>query len=259
MAEPIVVAQVSDLHVGIFAADPEREARHREQLARGLAQVAATVPEPALVLATGDLVDHGAEEEVAVLLGLLEAVPSPLVLLPGNHDDREVLARAVGKEAPPAPGLSPFDVAVDLGPLRVVGLDSLDPGKPSGRLLPAQLDWLDAQLGVDDRPTIVAVHHPPVPIGHAAMDGMALVEPERLAAVLARHPHVALVVCGHVHRTTFGRLGAVPVVTAPSLAYQLAPDLDGTLGFDDTSEPAAYALHRWHPAQGLTTHVVGVT
>jgi len=247
----VLIAQISDLHVGIVAGDGALEARHRERLTRAVARVAADVSGLALLVASGDLVDHGAEEEYAFLLELLDSFPAPCLLLPGNHDDAATLATVLGRD-------SGFDQVADLGALRVVALDSSHPGIPSGRLAPAQLAWLDARLAEDDRPTVLALHHPPLALGNPGMDAMALEEPAALGAVLDRHPHVARIVCGHVHRPVFATFGGIGVAAAPSLAYQLVPDLDGTRGLQPAAEPAGYAVHRWHPADGLSTHVIAM-
>lgn len=248
----VLVVQVSDLHVGVDWAglDPDE---HRRRLAAGLAAAVAQVPAPALVVASGDLTDHGRPDEVATLSELLAGVDRPLLVMPGNHDDRDALV-AAGLAVPDA-ATGHLDAVVDLGGLRVVALDTLWSGHPAGRLDAAQLAWLDDRLAEDPRPVLLALHHPPVAVGHAEMDPMGLAEPEALGAVLDRHDQVVRITCGHVHRTTFSTWRGIGVVTAPSLTVQLAPAFGGTPGLGLTAEPPGYVVHRWHPADGLSSHV----
>ncbi|MFX7895069.1 hypothetical protein ABTK48_20360, partial [Acinetobacter baumannii] len=75
-------------------------------------------------------------------------------------------------------------------------------------------------------PTIVALHHPPHTTGLAVMDAMALQHGlDGFEALIARHPQVQRIVCGHLHRMTLGRVAHAPVVSAPSTAHQLALEL----------------------------------
>ena len=55
-------------------------------------------------------------------------------------------------------------------------------------------------------PAVVAMHHPPYPIGVRWIDRMGHARPERLAAVIARHPQVVRVIAGHVHAGSVTRL-----------------------------------------------------
>ena len=65
------------------------------------------------------------------------------------------------------------------------------PGRDDGTL---DVEWLEARLAENPQaPTIVAMHHPPVPIGIAWLDGIGLPAEQRaaLAELLARSPQVA--------------------------------------------------------------------
>lgn len=252
----ILVAQVSDLHVGIHGDDPPAEAAHRRRLAAALDRIGALDPTPALLIASGDLTHDGGAEEVDALGALLAASTVPVLAVPGNHDDRDALV-AGGVAVPSATGA--LDAVVDLGPLRVVALDTLHAGHPSGRLDDAQLAWLDDRLAEDGRPVLLVLHHPPLAIGHAPMDTMALEAPEALGAVLDRHRHVVRIACGHVHRTVVAEWRGIGVVTAPSLDVQLAPAFAGQERVEVTGEPPGYVVHRWHGRDGLSSHVFALT
>jgi hypothetical protein len=85
------------------------------------------------------------------------------------------------------------------------------------------------------------------------MDRMGLREPEAFAAVIARHPHVERVVCGHDHRMIHARFANTVLTVCPSAAHQLKLNLDPHAALGFTLEPSAFVLHWWNGAQ-LVSH-----
>jgi 3',5'-cyclic AMP phosphodiesterase CpdA len=234
---PFLLAQLSDPHIGGDWADGDPVAR----LAAAVEAVRA-VRQPDAVLVSGDLADHAADAEYEQVQELLAALRAPVYVLPGNHDDRRVLHRHFG--VPGANG-EPVQYSVDLGPLRLVVVDTTRPGEDPGALDAERLEWLDAELAAaPELPTLVAMHHPPVLTGTPAWDRLGLPAADRhaLGAVIERHRQVRRLVAGHFHRTITGDLAGRPVLTVPSTYVQ------GRLNFDAeqielADEPAGFALH----------------
>ena len=136
-------------------------------------------------------------------------------------------------------------------------LDSRRPGRDDGALGGEQLARLDADLAAGDgRPTVVALHHPPLATGMPFLDGIGLipVTARRWRGIAARH-HVARIVAGHVHMTVHGLLGATPVLTCPSTWRLRARLRLGAPGYEIEDAPAGFALHVLADG-GLTSHVV---
>lgn len=242
----MLIAQITDCHVvarGELFADRVDTAA---ALRRAITHVLAMTPRPDLVLATGDLVNDGRPEEYDHLLELLEDLGDvPLVVLPGNHDDRDELRARFAGLPGPEEHQDRLDRIVDGHPVRLVALDTTEPGVHGGRIRPDQMGWLDAVLAAEpDRPTLIAQHHPPFTTGIAWMDEVGLEGAELEAAVVARHPQVVGVVAGHVHRLVTTRFGGTIASCWPSTGAQVALQLDGSR-FLYTDEPAAVALHRW--------------
>jgi 3',5'-cyclic AMP phosphodiesterase CpdA len=239
----MLIAQLSDLHVmapgRLFRGGIDTAAR----LKTAIDDLMGQRRQPDAILLTGDLVDRGAPEEYAALKALLAPLAAPLLPIPGNHDARDAMRAAFA-------GLGLFQdarflhFAVDLGPIRVIGLDSLDPGKVEGRLCAERLDWLDARLAeVPARPTLIALHHPPCPTGIPHMEPINLVEPAGFAAVIHRHPQVRRIVSGHVHRPIESRFAGVPCSVAPATAPQLMLDLRAASQSNNRAEPPGYGFH----------------
>ncbi|WP_422017373.1 metallophosphoesterase [Roseateles sp.] len=264
-ATPYLLVQLSDPHV----THPGRRVCGRVDTAAALRHAVERVlqmqrPRPVAVLISGDLVDAGHPAEYAQLRELLQPLLDaglPLALLPGNHDARGPLQAAfAGRHGVYCgeAGAAAIQYALDLpGPLRLVVLDSLVPGRPEGGFDEARL--AQARTLLAERPsvpTLVALHHPPHATGLAAMDAMAL--QHGLAgfdALIADHPQVQRVVCGHLHRMTLGRVAHAAAISAPSTAHQVALDLAPDAPLAIVLEPAGWLIHAWGPGLPLVSHL----
>jgi len=231
-------------------------------LTGAVAQIVAMEPAPSHVLITGDLVERGGLDEYAQLRELLAPLPCPVLLMPGNHDAvpqlREAFAdHAYLSSAAHDPAVSGFALyEASLGSRRLLALDTVVPGKPYGSLCVARLAWLRTQLAAaPDTPTIVAMHHPPFTTGIRHMDDMGLREgADELEAIIAQHPQVERILCGHLHRPITRRFGGTVAMTAPSPAHQITLDLapDGPPSY--IFEPPAFYVHTVQ-AGHLVTHL----
>jgi Icc protein len=218
------------------------------------------------VLMTGDLVDAGRPEEYRYLRTLLDPLAKPYYLMAGNHDARGALRDAFADHLYLHQNENFIQYTFDVGPMRIIALDSLIERESGGTLCEARLAWLDAQLaltcaGVEAhsgaaRPVIIAIHHPPFDTGIAEMDEIVL---ERAAAtaleqIVRRYPNVERVLIGHVHRPMLVRFGGTIAVTCPSTAHQTALDFRRGVPLQFIMEPPGYALHDWHDSNRMVTH-----
>lgn len=253
--DDMLIAQISDMHL-----KPPGELLYKRIdtagfLERAVAHVMALDPRPDVVLATGDLVDGGKVEEYALLRRLFAPLSMPVYLIPGNHDARDPM-REVFADRAYLPGNGFLQYTVEDGPVRLIALDTLMPGKGFGVMCAERLDWLEARLGESDRPTVLFMHHPPFECGIDAFDGMRLNEGgERLAEIVRRHPRVERVMCGHVHRPIQVRWAGTMGSIAPSTAHQATLDLQDGAPLSLRMEPPGVALHLWKPGAGLVTHL----
>jgi Icc protein len=233
------LAQISDTHIR----PPGELAYGVVDTASLLSRAVSTLNELGdqidAVLMTGDLVDAGRPEEYR------DAFADHLYL----HQNENFI-----------------QYTFDVGPMRIIALDSLIERESGGTLCEARLAWLDAQLaltcaGVEAhsgaaRPVIIAIHHPPFDTGIAEMDEIVL---ERAAAtaleqIVRRYPNVERVLIGHVHRPMLVRFGGTIAVTCPSTAHQTALDFRRGVPLQFIMEPPGYALHDWHDSNRMVTH-----
>ena len=253
MARPFLLVQLSDPHIGATWADGDPAAGLRA----AVESVRRLPDAPDAVLMSGDLADNAADAEYELVHELLGQLGAPAYVLPGNHDDRDALRRNF--DLPGAVG-TPVQYAVELGPLRLVVLDSTRPGEDRGELDADRLSWLDAELtGAPDRVTLIALHHPPVSTGIAAWDELGLPATDRraLGAVLDRHPQVRRVVAGHMHRTMTAELAGRAVLVVPSTYIQTRLNFNPQ-EIETVAEPPGFAVHALLDGE-LASHVQPVT
>lgn len=253
----ILIAQISDLHLrprGLPAlgfVDTNALAR------RAVAALLALRPVPAAVLVTGDVADTGDPREYEMAREILSALPMPVHVVPGNHDRRAAMREGLADTGWIGPaGDGPVNYAVDVGPLRLVCLDSLVEGRAHGELGPATLAWLDATLSAaPERPTLVAVHHPPFATGLSHIDAILLRDGGAMEDVVRRHPQVGRVVCGHIHRAITAAFGGTLAMIVPGVAHQVALDLGDSATALFVMEPPAYLAHAFTAQAGFVSHL----
>jgi 3',5'-cyclic AMP phosphodiesterase CpdA len=256
----MVVAQITDMHVSTTDSRADRVFRTAEHLERAVDHLNGLPRRPDLVLATGDLVDHGGVEEYERLRAILERLAMPAYLIPGNHDDRANLRSAFPGHRYLGGDSGFIQYTIEDWPIRLLALDTLVPGSGGGRLCVERLAWLDDRLReAPERPTLIFMHHPPFVTGIASMDAMGLDGIEALAAVIRRHPQVERIVAGHIHRPIVRRFAGTVACTCPATAHQVALDLPPEARLAMVMEPPACMLHAWlGEEQGLVSHVSAI-
>lgn len=256
MNRPFLIAQISDLHLKAGNKLTYGVVDTLAALRRAVDHLNASWPCPDIVVISGDLVDFGQPQEYAVLHPELARLRMPYYLVPGNHDVREHLIAEFADHdyLPVAPG-SALDWVVEQHPVRLIGLDTTVPGGHGGQVLDAQLSWLDEVLGQrPDVPSVLILHHPPFVTGISHMDRESFVNADGLKDVIARHPQVERLLCGHLHRAMQRRFAGSVCCVCPGTSHQIVLDLQDVAPAHFNLEPAGYLLHRWHPEHGLVTH-----
>lgn len=227
-----VIAQITDVHIS------DSRPQSAGSLRAAVASVNAMNRCPDLVLVTGDLTENALDAEYDELCSILDGLEMPWEAIRGNHDRR--LNRLVGHRT------------INAGPLHVILMDSADE-----RFTDDDAQWLDTELGALDGPVVIAIHHPPFETGVWWMDCIGLDGQGRFEAVVRRHPNVAKVLSGHVHRTIQTSWGPTPLWVGPSTAVQNAPDLAVADAPAITGEPAGFSVHLWN-GSAFVSHVVAL-
>ncbi|MEC3979417.1 phosphodiesterase [Amycolatopsis sp. H20-H5] len=247
----MVLAQLSDIHL-------DGGSRADERAARVMAYLEALPTPVDVVLATGDLADHGELDEYRRAAELLKSSSFPVFTCPGNHDRRSAYREAL-LGVPPSE--EPVNEAHHVDGVLFALCDSSVPGKPEGFLSDETLEWLDRELTESEGPAFVCFHHPPVELGIPAVDAMRQFGEERLAAVIERHPRVSALLCGHAHTPAATTFAGRPLLVAPGVTSttRLFFEPGGARGWADGGPidhdlPPMLSLHLLHDDGRLTTH-----
>lgn len=253
-AKPILIAQISDLHIK----PPGHLAYGRVDTAAALERCVIALnefrPRPDVVVVSGDLADTPTIEEYEYLTRLLAPLELPFASIPGNHDSREMM-RAVFPQALTNP-TGPLDRKIEIGELDLLLLDSSVQGQPHGILEEPTLRWLDTTLASSrDRPALLFLHHPPFKAGIWHMDRQNLLNAAELAPIVRRHPRVQLIAAGHIHRATLTLFAGVPTTICPAPNHAVDLDLARLRQPSFRVEPPAFHLHSWFPGEGFGTIV----
>lgn len=214
-----IIAHLSDPHLlahgGLLAGRIDTEA----QLRKALARVEGSGERIDALVISGDLADSGDVAAYALLRDIVDPVVErlgcALVLTGGNHDERGPMNRALRGVDSDAPA----DSVTDVRGLRVIALDSAVPGYHHGGFSDDQYAWLTRELATPaENGTILVIHHAPITYRSPVMQLLDFDEVERLRAVI-EDSDVRAVLSGHLHVTSFGTLGRVPVFVAGGVSY----------------------------------------
>ncbi|MBN9509683.1 MAG: phosphodiesterase [Alphaproteobacteria bacterium] len=256
----MILVHVSDLHVRPRGETVSRVVESSQFAERALRAIASFRPRPDAVVISGDLTDCGLESEYKWLLYLLDRHLGGLrvLLIPGNHDRRENFRAVLGRFEGVTSDPDFIQYVVEDLPVRLIMLDSIVPGAGHGELCARRLAWLEARLNeAPQRPTLIALHHPPLCCGLQILDTINLRSTPELGALLRRHPQVERILCGHHHRSMIGRLGHATVCVAPGTAQAAAFELDHDRG-DFVMEPPGYYVHLRNGDGSIVSHLVFV-
>ena len=257
----VLIAQITDTHVGFEPEAGENEfnfVRFRNVLGHLLSQSV----QPDMLILSGDLTDGGQADCYVRIRELVSDCPFPVHVMPGNHDNRDELLKAF-PDCPTADGFAQFAIECDdgNGGLRVLCLDSFEPGRHGGAFCETRADWLAKELAAHpDTPTILFMHHPPVVAGIEWMD------PRPSEAWFTRfhntvrgHRQIVSIQAGHLHRPLHAMVEGIPISVTPAVAPAVSLDLRPI----DTdvpdarpivaAEPPFYSLHLWRSGS-LVSH-----
>ena len=213
----MLIAHISATHISARGQKTYGIAPMAENLARCIEHINTQSLKPDLVLLSGDVTHDASHQEAVHAAEILAALECPLYLVPGNHDDRDVIWDVFGGSACPSKADGFINYVVETGALRLIGLDSCS-GRSGGMICERRAAWLRGALAQGGlKPTLIFMHHPPLKCGvqETDIDGFANVE--MLQGIVADYPNIERILCGHIHLLTHSRWQGTLVTTAPSM------------------------------------------
>ena len=250
------IGQITDLHVGRKIPFPSGELDLFDRLVRAVNHLNSIDPPLDMVIVTGDLANHGKEEDYIRVKKELDRLHFPYFVVTGNHDHRVTLTRVFNDHPYLRTGNEFIQYSIDDKPIRIIALDTLEPGTHHGLLCKTRLDWLDNKLSEQkERPTLIFMHHPPFETGMPYPDSLGMNGKAELGAVIRKYSNIEAISSGHTHReAVLGWNGTVAYIT-PSSAFSYDLEFHDVDDIDPLLEPAACRIFRWDPEVGLVSHI----
>lgn len=218
----INLLQISDCHLTKDAESDLLGVVTRESLVAVLDKVEADIaasfcPSPDYVLATGDIAQDASLEAYHYFQTQIEGFNAPSRWFSGNHDDRGIMAEALGH------GVE-TERLLRVGNWQIILLDSSVTGAVHGMLRDDDLAFLERCLS--ERPdlhTLVSFHHHPVDIGSTWLDKIGLHNRDQFFDIVDRYDNVRAVLWGHIHQEFSETRKGVQLLATPSTCIQFTP------------------------------------
>lgn len=251
----MLIAQITDLHLD---AHKGTRCKNTHQLRRVVEDIKRMSRQPDILLITGDLVEQGELSSYKSVKTELSNFNIPIYFTLGNHDDREAFAGCF-PESQFNDGFLQYSIEGES--LRIIVIDSSEPGRHGGAFCERRADWLRNELAkAPEKPTLIAMHHPPTDIGIPWMTTRDEAPwAQRFKTIVSAYDNIVHIMCGHIHRPIFKRFAGTTLSIASAIAPEVKLDLsdidlhtpDGRVLLEDTNP--GYALHHWD-SEALTTH-----
>lgn len=254
------IIQISDTHIvpaGARAYDTVDTAAALRETVATVNRLLPQIGPVDLVLVTGDLTEHGTQEEYTCFKDLMAGLAIPCRAVPGNHDRREVM-RACFHGSDWAGNTGPLNWSLDLEDFSIIALDSAVDGAAHGVFTAETLAFLKNKLAqLDGKPVLIGFHHPPFEVGIAPMDRHNLIDSDAFAAAISDYCGELRLVCGHLHRSITGLLAGHLCQVCPGTSHAVTLDQRADNGNSLTMEPGGFLLHEWRNGRFLS-HLIPV-
>ena len=203
---PLRIAQISDIHFGGPLSLPSEALDEIAERVRAF--------EPDVVVIAGDLTTDGYEWEFMAAAEWLAGIEFPKVIIPGNHDARNVgylqFQRYFGD--PFSRLRVPFDglraERLQATGFTIAGLDSSEPDLDDGRVGRERYPWIREQFDHPDDIKILAVHHHLVSIPGTGRERNIVLDAGDLLLTLVQLD-IDVVLSGHKHVPFFWSLSGM--------------------------------------------------
>lgn len=245
------ILQITDPHLFADPADRLRGTVTDDTLASVLAHIAEQGWDADVIAMTGDLIQDDSQGAYQRFREHFAPLGLPVYCVPGNHDIREYMQAALAE--PPFYYCASYQQYNWL----IIGIDSCEAGSAGGKLAPEELARLLGLIkNTQAEHVLVCLHHPPLPVGSAWLDGVGLADGEDFLAALAASGKVRGCLFGHVHQAFDEQKDGLRIIGTPSTCRQFKPGSD-EFALDDL--PPAYRHVELHADGSIQTELIWVS
>ncbi len=230
--DSIKIIQITDTHIMDDDAPSFNDFDTSASLVQIIKKINKDESDADLILLTGDLVHEATKSSYQKLADHLSILTTPLLSLPGNHDDPDLMEYVMGANG--------YDTGktLKIGPWLIILLNTCVIGEHSGELSDAEQEFLRTTLESNsDCHCLIALHHHPVSINSPWMDSMPLINAQDFLNIVDRFDHVRGIIWGHIHQEFEVIRNNVMLLGSPSTCLQFKPKSE-VFAVDD--KPPAY-------------------
>ena len=243
---------LTDIHLtapGQTIAGRDPNANFDKAVAHALAQHS----DAELMVITGDLSDWGDRPDYERLRTKIEAIPMPVGLCIGNHDDRATFLEVFPERAD-RHGF--VQGAHDVNGTRCLMLDTWGPESHAGFYCEKRQAWLEEQLDTHHGPFLLFMHHNPIPTHIAPMDEIRLLDDVPFRRIVGRRAgRIQHIFFGHCHLPMSGSIYGVPVTSSRGTNHAGWPAFGEETLLAGSDLPEAYTVAYIDPDY-VTVHMV---
>ncbi|MEL6268824.1 MAG: metallophosphoesterase, partial [Chloroflexota bacterium] len=213
MGDPITFFHFTDLHIRSYANDETSTYNTYNNMMRVLEVAREQGVRVDFSVLTGDLSNRGVVESYVRLQTIVkhvEELGGPVLMTPGNHDDRGNFQKYLLNEEPDV--TRPHFAVHEFGELKVIVLDSKLEGEfVAGGFEGDQLARLESELAkAPDQDVMLAFHHPLPPLYRDLSDQWMVREADAERLIKMLKPYSILgIITGHVHAPMFNMIRGI--------------------------------------------------
>ena len=238
---------VADPHIGIET-DEIQTVDSADHLYQAVEHINSHHADAAYCLFIGDLSKEGELEEYERFKYLIKPLRVPVLLMIGNHDNRENFQIIFPQAHKDKNEFVQFVLDLESG-YRLICLDSLKappyirPERHVGYLCPERMTFLEDSLKTaDERNVIIAMHHHPFRVGLPYMDALRLENENEFMELVESFPNIKMLLIGHIHRAISGVVQGLPFTCFKSLDVQGPLDFETIDPTSGIAEPPSYGV-----------------
>lgn len=176
-----------------------------------------------LIILTGDISQDCTFESYQNVANLLNKTGIKYYLLPGNHDDVDVINKVFDfnwvKDK--------VDYSFEHNGWLIYVVDTSHYPLDAGKLTKDQLlNFKDKVNQHKSTPSLIFMHHHPVLINSSWMDNMILKDAREFNNIVKENSQIKAVLFGHIHQVFEKNVNGIFYVSAPSTSFQVLPNCE---------------------------------
>lgn len=223
MLKKLHIVQISDTHLFGDRNKKINGSNSYQNLKMVIDNIIKLEPKQDLIVVSGDLSQDCTFESYHHLLNILNKTQIKYYLLPGNHDNVDVINKVFEYNWVK----DNVDYFLELNGWLFYMIDTSVYPEDSGELSPLQLEKLNAVLNKNkQKPTIIFMHHHPLFINSIWIDRMILKRATEFNKLIELNRQVKAVLFGHIHQVYENNLNGAFYASAPSTCYQVLPNTE---------------------------------